>query len=166
MKIYESFQEGIAEVSRQCKSWEIKYPNEHNLILVAGPAGSGKSTFAEMLAGSETLVLGLDRYYLGAEKQKEEQGIVNFSIPAALDWECLKKDLKKLLASKFGEPVMVPLYNMRESKRVGKEVVLSKPRIIVEGVYALLLEQETPFRIYIETSDELLLGRRIKRGSC
>jgi uridine kinase len=162
-EIYENFQEGIARVSQQCQIWEREHSDQHDLVLVAGPAGSGKSTFAEMIATDDTLVLALDRYYLGAERQKEEQGTVNFSIPEALDWERLNEDLEKLLISKSCEPVMVPSYSMRESARVGEEEVLSKPRIIVEGVYALRLERETPFKIYIEVSDELLLNRRLKR---
>ena len=63
-KTYKDLGEGASEVIQQCKHWENEHPHDHNLVLIAGPAGSGKTTFSKMIANSDTLILSLDRYYL------------------------------------------------------------------------------------------------------
>ena len=162
-RIYADLEAGAGELSKQFEEYEKRHPDEHCLVSVAGPPGGGKSTFSGMIADENTLTLSLDRYYLGAEAQQREQGIVNFSIPEALDQKRIAEDLEKLLAAKFDEQVAVPIYDMKKSQRIGEERVSSKRRIVVEGVYALRVTQNSPFRIYIDVPDDLLLERRLER---
>lgn len=164
-KIYPNIETGAREVASSLVEWETQHPGERSLILIAGSAGSGKSTFAEMIdPSSDSLVLSLDRYYFGAEVQQERQGIVNFSIPEALDQDRIHMDIQRLLEAHEDDMISVPQYSMGESKRVGEEQVPAKRRIIVEGVYALrFINHPTPFRIYVDVPDDLLLERRLNR---
>lgn len=137
-----------------------------SLVLIAGPTASGKSTLGEQLVLPEqTTLLTLDRYYLGTAAQQNRDGVVNFSIPGALDEERLRQDVQRIVAAPIGEVVSVPTYSMIESRRGSEEPLIVRSRVIIEGVYALrfLADMPTPFKIYMQTQRDTLLDRKLRR---
>ena len=108
------------------------------LICVAGGSGSGKSTFAEKIAGqfssSEIVHLYLDWYYLN-EQPKEHylKEKPNYDHPDAFDWKLVVSHLQDL---KSGRSIAAPTYDFVANGR-GKETkhIPSAKIGIIEGIY-------------------------------
>ncbi|KAL7717700.1 Phosphoribulokinase/uridine kinase domain-containing protein [Entamoeba marina] len=115
------------------------------LVLVAGPSSSGKSTFSQKLAlalksfGYCPLVLGVDNYYVHKQYcPLDENG--------KRDWECIDSLRLSLLNDHLtslmnGKEVTVPVFDFATSTPVqnaGKKVKLEKNGIIImEGIHCL-----------------------------
>lgn len=159
-------EEALVATQSEVVQWETAHPDKRCLIVIAGPSASGKSTFAERLnfAPQDTTVLSLDRYYLGAGVQEKSDGKVNFSIPSALDTERLRADVAAFLAANEGEEIKVPVYGMKESARIGEENIRVTKRLIIEGIYAIdQVDANTPFKIYVDVSEDTVLERKLHR---
>jgi len=138
------------------------------LIGVAGGSGSGKTTFANMIAeeiGKEkVLLLSMDRYYKDLSKLKPlERERVNFDIPDAIDWPLFKKQIKQLLR---GRTINVPIYSFAKHIREGYEVIRPKDTIIIEGIFSLYNEEICNLmkvKVFVETPSDIRLIRRIQR---
>ncbi len=162
---FKSLPEGAAHLRQAVLAWENEHPETRTIILVAGPSAAGKETFVGQLQ-LDAAVLNLDRYYLGRELMQERYGKVNFSIPKALDQERIERDVEAISAAKPGEAVSVPVYDMKDSRRVGEEKFIIKPRLIMEGVYAFVLAPfDTSFRVYVDAEDSVRLNRKLARDS-
>ena len=103
------------------------------LVGVAGPSGAGKSVFCqkihEFMPG--VCVLTMDMYN---DASMLVEG--NFDDPRLTDYETLNRNLEDL---KAGKTVEVPIYDFKQSKRVGYRTQECPPSnvIIIEGIYAL-----------------------------
>jgi uridine kinase len=140
-----------------------------NLVLVAGPSSSGKTTFSKRLSvqlialGLSPFPIEMDDYFVDREKSPiDENGQFDYEALEALDLDRLSHDLQKLIA---GEEVQLPAYNFKTGRQeVGETVRLRSDHIIIlEGIHglnpALLpdIPMEQKFRIYASALTQLNL---------
>ena len=139
------------------------------IIGICGGSGSGKTTLlkriSEALAHLKPSIFSMDNYYLPIEKQaKDENGIVNFDLPSALDRERLYQDLKTLVS---GTPVEVKEYHFNAPP--DKNVLITiqpSPLIIVEGLFLFHyreVKELLDFTIFMDVDPKIQLDRRLYR---
>lgn len=139
-----------------------------NIILVAGPSSSGKTTFAHRLGvqlkvnGKRPISISMDDYFVDREKTpKNELGEYDFEAVEAIDIKLFNEDLIRLLE---GEEVELPSYNFvlgkREASGVKVRVDQDHP-IIIEGIHGLnskltsYIPEKNKFKIYISALTQL-----------
>jgi uridine kinase len=162
-----------------------------NIILIAGPSCSGKTTFSRRLSiqlavnGLHTIEISIDDFFKDHEHTpRDEKGDYDFESLEAIDIPYFNEFLLKLMS---GEEVELPQFDFHQGKRVfnGKKIRMLKNNIlIIEGIHGLnpaltpRIHPEKTFRIfvsaltqisidehtYISTTDNRLL-RRIVRDS-
>ena len=140
------------------------------LILIAGPSSSGKTTFAHRLniqlrvRGLRPMKLSLDDYYIDrAQIPLEANGQPDLERLETLDVALFNDHLVSLLQ---GEAVDAPIFDFVSGSRLEKtrrlELAVGQP-IIVEGIHALndRLTNEVPrdrkFMIYVSALTTLNL---------
>ena len=132
------------------------------LVLIAGPSSSGKTTFANRLYthlranGKRPITISLDNYYKNRDEiGYDEFGEKDFENIDSLDVELFCEDLNRMLQQ---EAVELPTFNFLTGKREysGNKTKVSKGQpIIVEGIHALnprmseSISNSYKFRIYI-----------------
>jgi len=155
----------IAEIAAQ-----IEEKSESvNVILVAGPSSSGKTTFSKRLSiqllarGISPFPLEMDKYFIDRESTpRDESGELNFEALEAVNKEQLSKDIQQLIA---GERVQLPDYDFQSGKSGKGESVQLRPGqiIILEGIHGLNPEllpefpKTSTFRIYVSALTQLNL---------
>ena len=133
-----------------------------NIIQIAGPSSSGKTTFSKRLQvqmnvnGQRPITISLDDYFVDRDKTPlNKDGTPNFETIGAIDLELLNMDLVKLIE---GENLELPKFNFLTGKREksGKIVKLDKDHpIIIEGIHGLnpeltkMIPEKNKFKIYI-----------------
>ncbi|NLJ98867.1 MAG: nucleoside kinase [Tissierellia bacterium] len=139
-----------------------------NMILIAGPSSSGKTTFAERLAihlkvnGKRPIGISVDDYFVNREDTPlDENGEYDFESLEAIDLKQFNEDLVRLLE---GEEIELPKYNfvkgIREKSGVKIKVDKDHP-IIVEGIHGLnpklaeYIPEKNKFKIYISALTQL-----------
>lgn len=114
------------------------------LILVAGPSSSGKTTFTGRLAihlrvlGLQPVMISLDDYYINrAELPREADGSVDLEALHTIDVPLFREHMQRLMA---GETVEIPRYSFHTGSRLPKSVPLQlapgQP-VLVEGIHGL-----------------------------
>ena len=114
------------------------------LILVAGPSSSGKTTFTGRLAihlrvlGLQPVMISLDDYYINrAELPREADGSVDLEALHTIDVPLFREHMQRLMA---GETVEIPRYSFHTGSRLPKGVPLrlapGQP-VLVEGIHGL-----------------------------
>ena len=102
-------------------------------VGLAGPSGAGKTAFAQKIQDliPNCAMLSMDNYNDGS---KVIDG--NFDDPRITDYATLFANLTDL---KEGKPTQVPIYDFKESSRVGyRTVEVPESRVVIlEGIYAL-----------------------------
>jgi uridine kinase len=147
---------------------EICKDDDINIILIAGPSSSGKTTFAQRLAihlkvnGKRPIAISVDDYFVDREKTPlNEKGEYDFESIEAIDLEKLNDDLVKLLE---GEEIELPKYNFitGKSESSGIKIKVDKDHpIIVEGIHGLNprltthIPEKNKFKIYISALTQL-----------
>lgn len=141
--------------------------SDYNIILIAGPSSSGKTTFAQRLAiqlrvnGKRPISISLDDYFIDREDtQLKPDGSYDFEALEAVDLELLNMDLLRLIE---GQDVELPKYDFISGKRKSGNVVKvdEDHPIIIEGIHGLnpKLTYEIPekhkFKIYISALTQL-----------
>jgi len=141
------------------------------LITIAGPSSSGKTTFARRLTiqllakGLRPFPLSLDDYFVSREETpRDENGNFDYECLDALDLDLFNK---QLLALTHGETVALPRYNFETGEReTGHTVQLTANHVLlIEGIHGLnpnlvtRIEREHVFRIYISAFTQLKLDR-------
>lgn len=139
-----------------------------NIILIAGPTSSGKTTFANRLAvqlkvnGKRPVSISIDDYFVNREDSPlNEDGTFNFETIDSVDLKLLNKDLTRLLE---GETVELPRFNFITGQREmsGKYIKVDKDHpIIVEGIHGLNprltrdIPEKNKYKIYISALTQL-----------
>lgn len=132
------------------------------IVLVAGPSSSGKTTFSHRLSiqlrahGMNPHPIALDDYFVNREDTpKDADGKYDFECIEAIDMKQFNEDMAKLLA---GEEVELPRFNFHTGMREYKGNFMklnSGDVLVIEGIHGLnpKMTQELPedskFRIYI-----------------
>ena len=141
------------------------------IIEIAGGSASGKTSAVSFkikeILGDKALILSMDDYcyertFIDNRAKKGE--IFNDDQPEALDLELLKSHLIKL---KDDKTIEKPVFDLKESKRVGFVTIQPHKVIIVEGLFALndLLINEGDIKIFVDTSTHGRLLRRLFRDT-
>ena len=141
-----------------------------NIVLIAGPSSSGKTTFSNRLKvqmnvnGQRPITISLDDYFVDRDKTPlNKDGSPNFETIESIDIEVLNMDLIKLLE---GKSIELPKFNFLTGKREksGKIVKLDKNHpIIIEGIHGLnprltkMIPEKNKFKIYISALTQLNL---------
>ena len=162
-----------------------------NIVLIAGPSSSGKTTFSRRLGiqlavnGLHAIQVSIDDFFVNREfTPMDEEGNFDFEALEAIDIAYFNDFLLRLTA---GEEVEVPRFDFHQGERTfsGRKMKMEKDNIlIIEGIHGLnpkltpRIDPEKTFRIfvsaltqisidehtYIPTTDNRLL-RRITRDS-
>jgi uridine kinase len=142
-----------------------------DVILIAGPSSSGKTTFSKRLTiqllarGISPFPLELDKYFVDRElTPKDENGELNFESLEAVNRKQLTKDIQRLIA---GDEVQLPKYDFQTGKSGKGDRVQLRPGqiIILEGIHGLdpnLLPDfpyDRAYRIYVSALTQLNLDR-------
>ena len=139
------------------------------LVGIAGGTGSGKSTLARALAGryaaAGTALVEQDSYYLDrSHLSRQERAALNFDEPAAVDFELLGRDLRRLAQ---GVAIEKPRYSFVEHARTGEfDRVEPAPLVIVEGLFAFWdgrVREQMGLRVFLEAEEPVRLARRLER---
>lgn len=157
---FDKILEGIADRVQQSDGREI--------LMLAGPSASGKTTTAKKLAekctarGMHTHVLSLDDFYLDREQiPGAETGNPDFETVYALDLPLLRASLSSLL---LGKETKLPIFDFTVGQRseLSRTVTLgAQDAIIVEGLHALNpvitdeLRDKNHLKIYISVSSRI-----------
>lgn len=147
---------------------EICKDDNINIILVAGPSSSGKTTFSHRLAvqlkvnGKRPVSISVDDYFVNREDTpRDEFGDYDFEALEAIDMGLFNRDLIKLLE---GEEIVLPKFDFFEGKRrsSGKTIKVDENHpIIVEGIHCLnpeltkAIPEKNKFKIYTSALTQL-----------
>ncbi len=156
----------IAEIASQISARRDKGVQ---LVFIAGPSASGKTTFSKRLAiqllanGLHPFPLAMDNYFHSRDILAERFGDkVDVDSLDALDLPQFQADLRRLVA---GEEVTLPRFDFQTGTRQeGPTVRLSENQIIlVEGIHGLnpqlreVSPVKDPFRVFISALTQINL---------
>ncbi len=139
------------------------------LIGISGGSGSGKSSFIKELRKrfneNELGLISEDNYYKNKENQLiDEQGVINFDIPEAIDQFKLIRDLEQL---QKGKTIIKKEYTYNNDSKVAREIILLPAKVyIIEGLFIFHhrdLMASLDLKVLIHAKEELKIIRRIKR---
>ncbi|MHB1317754.1 MAG: nucleoside kinase [Anaerolineae bacterium] len=141
------------------------------VVLIAGPSSSGKTTFTRrlgvqlMVNGHRPLPLGLDDYFVDRKDTPiGSDGAYDFEALEALNLRLFDAHLRALLQ---GDSVTVPHFDFVIGRGVpGRQVQLGTGGVLlIEGIHGLNpdliseIPQERIFRIYVSALTQLNLDR-------
>lgn len=137
-------------------------------VGITGGSGVGKTTLIRLIKEEfeeAVTVLNLDNYYLPKDQQKrDENGVINFDLPTALDTDQIKNDLADLRA---GKPIIRQEYSFNNPQKESQRLT-AKPTaiLIVEGLFVMhydFVRELLDYSVYLSTPQDLQLERRLKR---
>lgn len=142
--------------------------NNVNLIMIAGPSSSGKTTFAQRLAvqlkvnGKRPISISVDDYFVNrVDTPKNALGEYDFEALEAIDLEKFNEDLIALIE---GEEIELPRFNFLKGVREPSGIVVRVDEdhpIIIEGIHALnpklttSIPEKNKFKIYVSALTQL-----------
>lgn len=143
--------------------------SDYDIVLLAGPSSSGKTTTAGIIAekirssGRNAFIVSLDDFYLNrVDIPVNEDGMKDYENVIALDIELIHKSFSKLIEKRKAE---LPVFDFTTGCRSEKTKHISLEKndvIIVEGLHALNpvitegLDESHLYRIYISVSSRIL----------
>jgi len=139
------------------------------VIGICGGSGSGKTTILKRLAQDfkefKPSVFSMDNYYKPIQLQhKDENNVVNFDLPTALNKEKLLADLTQLIS---GESIDVIEYQFNVSSNKHVLITLDPSElIIVEGIFVFEYQEvfeKLDYGIFIDVDLGVQLDRRLYR---
>lgn len=165
--------------------------NNMNIVMLAGPSSSGKTTTAKKLAiqlavlGKDAYVISTDDYFVDRNKTPlDENGNKDFESIDAIDLHSLNEDLLDLLE---GKEVILPSFNFIKGIRTlsNRKIKMKDNTIlIIERIHALnpkltdYIPEKNKYKIYVSvltginidstnriSSTETRLIRRIVRDN-
>ena len=139
------------------------------IIGICGGSGAGKTTLLRRLSDIfgevRPSIFSMDNYYFPKSMQQlDNNGIVNFDLPTAIDEERLTADLKSLIQGKAIE-VKEYFFNSPPDKNV---LITIQPSafIIVEGLFLFHYKEvfkSLDYSIFVDVDHATQLDRRIYR---
>jgi uridine kinase len=170
IKISEAFHE--KKISRIADAIKERF-DDTNVIAIAGPSSSGKTTFSKRLStqlrinGIDSVKLSTDDYFVEREETPlDEDGNYNFESIEALDLELFNDHLERLLR---GETVEIPEFSFEEGTRKDKTTPLQvddEQLIIIEGIHGLnprlteALPRHRKYLIYVSALTQLVIDEQ------
>lgn len=138
------------------------------VVGITGGSGVGKTTLIDHLNTSfegRVTTFSLDNYYRPkSEQAKDENGVINFDLPTALDTTQMKADFDKL---RKGEPIQQSVYQFNNpSSEEAFEVIEPRQLLIVEGLFVMhydFIKTYLDYSVYLSVDRELQLERRLLR---
>lgn len=138
------------------------------IVGITGGSGVGKTTLIKKLYHDfkgRVSTFSLDNYYLPKEHQwVDENGVINFDLPTALDQNRIQMDLTRLVEGHAIEQDIYGFNNPEAGKQ--KHVIEPKELLIVEGLFVMhypFVRQFLNYSVYLSVKPELQLERRILR---
>lgn len=141
------------------------------IVGIAGGSASGKTFVLRRLLDSfkphELTLVSLDNYYRPIEDQQpNEDGMINWDQPTALDLDKCKRHLSRLIKGRkasvkewtFNNPLVTPR----------KIVYRPAPLIVVEGLFVYNnehLRRLFDLKVFIDAEEHIKLSRRIRRDT-
>lgn len=138
------------------------------IVGITGGSGVGKTTLIDGLRNEfegHVSTFSLDNYYLPKnEQEKDENGVINFDLPTALDVKNMQRDFDHLLA---GNAISQTVYNFNNPEST-KQKLLIEPKnlLIVEGLFVMYYEfirAALNYSVYLSVDPEIQLERRLIR---
>lgn len=139
------------------------------IVGICGGSGSGKTTLLKRLETTfkdkNPCVFSMDNYYLPIEMQQlDNNGIVNFDLPTALDEKRLTADLQALAN---GQAIEVKEYHFNAPPNKNVLITLnSSELIIVEGLFLFHypgVKELLDYSIFVDVDPNVQLDRRLYR---
>jgi len=162
--------EKLKEAAISSIAEEVALDDDIQVVLIAGPSSSGKTTFCKKLTyaieqqGLKAVGISLDDYYVDRVNcPRDEEGKEDFESIYGLNLELIQQQLSQLLN---GEEVELPRYDFPTGKGVksGKKLKLDDDTVvIIEGIHALNpmltegINENALYRIYISALTTYLL---------
>lgn len=158
-------EQNVANIAR-----EITEQNRQRgvqLVLIAGPSSSGKTTFSKRLAiqllahGLRPATLEMDNYFVNREDTPlDENGDFDFEALEAINLKLFNDQLLRLIK---GEAVQIPRFDFYKGKsEPGRTAQLLDDQIlIIEGIHGLnpklvpQIPKDKIFRIYVSALTQL-----------
>ena len=147
---------------------QICLDQDRNIILIAGPSSSGKTTFSQRLAiqlkvnGKRPIAISVDNYFVDRGKTPlNEDGTPDFEALESIDLEHFNMDLVALLE---GKEIELPKFNFLTGmkEKSGKFIRVDKDHpIIIEGIHGLNprltenIPEKNKYKIYISALTQL-----------
>jgi uridine kinase len=137
------------------------------LVLIAGPSSSGKTTFSKRLAiqlfahGLRPFTLELDNYFVNRElTPRDANGDYNFEALEAINRSLFNEQLLQMMA---GERVQLPRFDFLNGQSVPglKAQLTSNEIIIIEGIHGLnpdlvpAIPPDKIYRVYVSALTQL-----------
>ena len=153
----------IANIAKEI----VENKDKINVILIAGPSSSGKTTFSKRLTvqllayGVSPYPVEIDNFFVDRDRTpRDEDGEYDFESIDAIDRKLLSQKIKDLIA---GKETQLPKFDFINGKSEPGEIVQIKPgqTLILEGIHclnpALLPEipEDQTFRIYASALTQL-----------
>lgn len=141
------------------------------IVGITGGSASGKTYFLhsllESFSESEICLISQDHYYkTQAFVPKDENGVENYDLPEAIDFELFSKHIEQL---KRGEEVHQKEYVFNNPNIVPKTLVFKPaPIIVVEGIFvfhSIEINKLLDLKVFIDAKEHIKIKRRIIRDN-
>jgi uridine kinase len=141
------------------------------IIGITGGSASGKTYFLHSLLESfskdEICLISQDNYYKAqASVPKDENGIENYDLPEAIDFELYANHINQL---KNGQIVEQKEYTFNNPTVVPKILTFKPaPVIVVEGIFVFhseIVSKLLDLRVFIDAKEHIKIKRRIIRDN-
>lgn len=147
--------------------------NENNpyIIGITGGSASGKTFFLNSLLSQfgdhEVCLISQDNYYRTKDLvPKDENGVENYDLPEAIDFELFAQHIEDL---KFGKTVHHKEYVFNNPDVVPKILEFKPaPIIVVEGIfvfYSYFVSRLLDLKVFIDAKEHIKIKRRIIRDN-
>ena len=153
----------------------LKPKEDRNLIAIAGPPGSGKSTVAEVVVDlmnenlMKTSLLPMDGFHLDNKTLERENLFDRKGAPETFDVKGFIELIGKL---RYKRNLSIPLFDRKldEVVKNGRKISSEQEYIVIEGNYLLLnkdlwrdLYYYWDYKVFLSVDNSVLKSRLIQR---